>query len=201
VEAISEWLVNCIEGVGYIGIFVAMFLGNVLVPIPVELIMIPAGYLVQQGNMNLFVLLSFAIAGDVCGSLFSYYIAFHFGRFVILKYAKYLFFNQERMEKLEHFFASHGEISIITGRLTPGLRHFMAFPAGLSHMNAKRFAVYTGVGGGIWMGVLIFVGHIIGGNKALIRHYLPYLSGAAFMLVFLMILFYIMHHNKKKKLS
>ncbi len=71
-----------------------------------------------------------SISGDICGSLFSYYIAYHFGRKFLFNYGKYFFFTHDKVEMLDKFFASHGEISILTGRLVPGLRHFMAFPAG-----------------------------------------------------------------------
>lgn len=198
-EQLAEWLVNLIDIIGYPGVFIAMFLGNALVPIPVEVVMIPAGYLVQQGQLHLSLLLLFGIAGDVGGSLFGYYLAAHFGRKVILAFGKYIFLNDTKMAMLEKFFADHGEISVLTGRLTPGLRHFMAFPAGLSHMHLKKFTVYTGVGGGIWMAVLIWIGYVIGGNKALVKHYLPYITGAAVCVVVVMIVFYIMHHQRRKK--
>lgn len=197
-EQLAQWLVNLIDIVGYPGIFAAMFMGNVLVPIPVEVVMIPAGYLLEQGQMALLPVLFFAIAGDVGGSLLSYYIALYFGRKVLLNYGKYFFLNDKRMEMLDHFFAHHGEISVLTGRLTPGLRHFMAFPAGLSHMNVKKFALYTCAGGGIWMGVLICVGYFIGGNKNLVRHYLPYITGVAMGVVIVGIIVYTLRHRKKK---
>jgi membrane protein DedA with SNARE-associated domain len=195
---IAQWLVSLIHGVGYTGIFAAMFLGNALVPIPVEFIMIPAGFLAEQGKMQLGLLLACAISGDVLGSLFSYTIAYHYGRRFLYVFGKYLFFNHDKMEMLDRFFASHGEISVLTGRLVPGLRHFMAFPAGLSHMNVKRFLLYTGVGGGIWTGILIGLGWIIGGNEAMVRHYLPYVEGVMITVVVMMLIVYIRRHRRHK---
>lgn len=197
-EQLAEWLVSLIDSVGYPGVFIAMFAGNALVPIPVEVVMIPAGYLVQQKLMHWPILMAFAIAGDIGGSIFSYYIAYHFGRHVLLKYGKYFMLNDKKMGLLETFFAHHGEISTLTGRLVPGLRHFMAFPAGLSHMNAKKFVAYTGIGGGIWMGILVLVGYFIGGNKAMVKHYLPYITGAVVGGVLVMIIVYINHRRVKK---
>jgi membrane protein DedA with SNARE-associated domain len=194
-EQLAEWLVSLIDTVGYPGVFIAMFMGNALVPIPVEVVMIPAGYLVQQKIMHFPLLMMSAIAGDVGGSLFGYYIAYHFGRQVLLKYGKYLLLNDKKMGMLETFFAHHGEISTLTGRLVPGLRHFMAFPAGLSHMNVKKFAAYTGIGGGIWMGILVLLGYFIGGNKHLVKHYLPYITGAVIGAVSVMIVVYILHRR------
>ena len=96
---------------------------------------------------------------------------------MLVAFGKYLGFGQEKMEMLDRFFISHGEISTLTGRLVPGLRHFMAFPAGLSHMHVKKFIVYTGVGGGLWSGILLAVGYMIGDNKEMVSKYLPYVEG------------------------
>jgi len=197
-ETFATWLVEMVQGLGYIGLFILMFFGNAMVPVPVEVIMIPAGYLVEQGQMNLWAVMVVTIAGDVSGSLFSYTIAYHFGRRFLYAFGKYLFFSQDKLEMLDKFFASHGEISTLTGRLVPGLRHFMAFPAGLSHMNIKKFALYTGVGGGLWIVTLVLVGYLIGGNKALVKHYMPYVEGVVIVGVLVMIVLYVRHHRAKK---
>ncbi len=197
-EALALWLVKIVSEVGCPGIFIAMFLGNALVPIPVEAIMIPAGYLVQQGHMRMGILIACATFGDIGGSIFSYYIALHFGRRVLLNYGKHFFFGYDKMEMLDKFFASHGEISTLTGRLVPGLRHFMAFPAGLSHMNIKRFILYTGIGGAIWTGVLIGVGYLIGDNAKLVKHYMPYVEGVVISGVIFMIIYYTQRHRRQK---
>ncbi len=198
-EAIAEWLVHFVHSFGYGGIFVMTFFESTFVPIPAELTMVPAGYLVQQGQMNAVLVMIISVSGAITGSIANYYIAYHYGRRFLYAYGKYFFFGHDKMEKLDAFFASHGEISTLTGRLVPGLRHFISFPAGLAHMNLKKFILYTTVGGGLWMGVLVFLGYLIGGNKALVRHYTPYVTGAAIMGVAIMIVVYIKHHNGKSK--
>jgi len=197
VETFASWLVDVVQGFGYLGLFITMFFGNALVPIPVEAIMIPAGYLVEQHQMNVWLVMASAIFGDISGSLFSYYVARHFGRRFLFAYGKYLFFTHDKIEMLDKFFAGHGEISVLTGRLIPGLRHFMAFPAGLSHMNVKKFTTYTGVGGGLWMSILVLVGYVIGGNKALVKHYMPYVEAAIIGGVIMMVIWYVRRHRRK----
>jgi len=197
VEAIAEWLVNFVHGFGYMGIFIMTFFESTFVPVPAELTMVPAGYLVSQGEMNAVLVMIAAVLGTLFGSLANYYIAYHYGRRFLYAYGKYLLFPHEKMEKLDKFFASHGEISILTGRLVPGLRHFISFPAGLAHMRIKKFSLYTCVGGGIWMSVLVLLGYLIGGNKALVRHYTPYVTIAAIAIVVLATLLYIKHQRRK----
>jgi membrane protein DedA with SNARE-associated domain len=196
-EIFAEWLVDVVQWAGYIGVFVATFLESTFVPIPSEVTMIPVGVLVQSGDMNLIIVIAISVIGAVSGALFNYYIAYHYGRRFLYNYGKYLFFNHDKMEKLDKFFASHGEISTFTGRLVPGLRHIIAFPAGLAHMNLKKFCIYTGAGGGIWMTTLIMVGYIIGGNKEVMHKYATYISLGAVAGVILLIGFYIWHQRRK----
>ncbi len=197
----AEWLVHFVHMLGYPGIFIMCFLESTFMPIPSEVTMIPAGYLVQQGEMNLFIVLFCSITGTIGGAVFNYYIALHYGRRFLYAYGKYLLFDHDKMEKLDRFFASHGEISTFTGRLIPGLRHFISFPAGLAHMDFKKFCFYTGAGGAIWMTTLLAVGYFIGGNKELIRQYMPYVTTAAIASVVLMIAIYVWHKRRKHRLA
>jgi len=174
------------------------FLESTFVPIPAELTMIPAGYLVYQGHMSGCLVMIIAILGSIGGSIANYYIAYHYGRRFLFRYGKYLFFTHEKMEKLDRFFAVHGEISTFTGRLVPGLRHVISFPAGLGHMNLKKFTLYTAGGAGIWMGVLVIVGYVIGGNKEMVRHYTPYVTISAMLAVAAMVTLYVKQHRKKQ---
>lgn len=194
-----QWLVDFVHTLGYPGVFIMTFLESTFVPIPSEITMIPAGYLVQQGHMNLWLVLFASITGTIGGALANYFIAYYYGRRFLYAYGKYFFFCHDKMEKLDKFFASHGEISTFTGRLVPGLRHFISFPAGLAHMNLKKFCIYTGVGGTIWMITLLAVGYYIGGNKTQLKQYMPYVTVVAIGSVVLMITFYIWRKRRAKK--
>ena len=193
---LAQWLVDFVHEFGYLGIFVMAFLESTFVPIPSEVTMVPAGYLVHQDQMNAFLVLFSAITGAIGGSLANYYIAYHYGRRFLYAYGRYLFFNHDKMEKLDKFFASHGEISTLTGRLIPGLRHVISFPAGLAHMDVKKFCMYTGVGGGLWMLTLVLVGYVIGGNEELVKNTMPYVVGIAILGVAALVMLYIRHHRK-----
>jgi membrane protein DedA with SNARE-associated domain len=201
VEALAEWLVHFVHQFGYVGIFIMSFLESTFVPIPGEVTMIPAGYLVRQGHMDFALVLILSTVGAVAGSLANYFIAYHFGRRFFYKYGKYFFFTHDKIDKLDKFFMSHGDISTFTGRLIPGLRHFIAFPAGLAHMNLQKFCIYTGLGSGIWMATLITVGYVIGDNKELLHRYMPYITGATILCVVIGGAFYIYRKRKKKEVS
>lgn len=201
IEAFLHWLVEFVHHFGYAGIFIMSFLESTFVPIPGEVTMIPAGVLVQEGHMNFFVVVFLATAGAVAGSLFNYYLAYYLGRKFFYNYGQYFFLTHEKLDKIDRFFASHGEISTFTGRLIPGVRHFIGFPAGLAHMDLKKFCIYTFLGSAIWMTILVTVGYFIGNNKELLHKLMPYITGAVVGVVVLGILFYMWHKRKKKALK
>ncbi|HPC48353.1 MAG TPA: DedA family protein, partial [Deltaproteobacteria bacterium] len=145
------WLVNTIARFGYPGIVILMFLESTFVPVPSEIVIPPAGYLAAKDEMNLALVIVCGIVGSILGALFNYVLAVALGRPIISKYGKYVLFPPERFERVNSFFVEHGEISTFTGRLIPGLRHFISFPAGLARMNILRFVGYTAFGSAVWV--------------------------------------------------
>jgi membrane protein DedA with SNARE-associated domain len=169
---IVDFLVQTIGAWGYVGIFCLMFLESSFFPFPSEVVMIPAGYLAYKGEMSLWGALLAGTGGSLAGALFNYYLSVKLGRKLLLKYGHYIWFSEEKLTKLEAFFTRHGEISTFNGRLIPGVRQYISLPAGLARMNLLRFSIYTSLGAGIWMAILIALGYFLGGNEALIKEYL-----------------------------
>jgi membrane protein DedA with SNARE-associated domain len=177
-----------------------MFLESTFFPFPSEIIMIPAGYLAYKGEMNLYFVVLVGIFGSVGGALFNYYLAMHFGRKFLLKYGKYFFIKEETLDKLETFFSSHGELSTFNGRLIPGIRQLISLPAGLARMNLLKFSLYSGLGAGIWIVVLVALGYLLGSNEALISEYLHTATLIALLSVLFITLFYIVRHKRREKI-
>ncbi len=192
------WLVDFVHHLGYLGIFLMTFVESTFVPIPAEVTMIPAGYLVQQGKMELIPVLIAAILGTIGGAYFNYWLAKHYGRDLFIRYGKYLMMTPEKLDKLELFFYRHGAISTFTGRLIPGIRHYISFPAGLARMDLKKFVIYTALGGAIWMTVLVMLGYYIGENEELMMRYLPKAKIGMLVIILAAGGFYIWHHRRKK---
>lgn len=159
---IIDFIVQSVGNLGYLGVFLMMFLESSFFPFPSEVVMIPAGFLAYKGDMNIYVAILMGILGSIAGSLFNYYLAFRFGRDFIIKYGKYFFFNENSMQKMEMFFKKHGEISTFLGRLIPVVRQYISLPAGLSKMNLVKFCIYTGIGAGIWVAILACFGYYVG---------------------------------------
>lgn len=183
---IVKFIVETVGSLGYVGIFIMMFLESTVFPIPSEVVMIPAGYLAHKGEMNIYIVIILGALGSLCGALFNYYFALKFGRTFLMKYGKYFFVSHETIEKTEVFFKDHGHISTFSGRLIPGLRHYISLPAGLARMNLFVFCLYTTLGATIWVIILTILGYYIGDNEELVKEYLRYLIIG--LLVFLILL-------------
>ena len=169
---IIDWIVLTVSGLGYPGIIIMMFLESSFIPFPSEVVMIPAGYLAYKGEMNLVLTILAGTFGSLMGALLNYYLAIKLGRPFLLRYGKYVMFNEAGLKKMEDFFARHGHVSTFTGRLIPVVRQYISLPAGLARMNLMVFSFYTSLGAGIWVAILALLGYYIGGNELLIKAYL-----------------------------
>ncbi len=188
---IVGFIVDTVGSLGYIGIFVMMFLESSFFPFPSEVVMVPAGYLAAQNEMNIFIAIFAGILGSLAGAVFNYFLAVKFGRAFLSKYGKYVLVKEETLEKMEDFFAKHGHISTFSGRLIPAVRQYISLPAGLARMDIWKFSLYTSLGAGIWVLILTLLGYFIGQNEALLKEYLQVIIISILVSLAILILFYI----------
>ena len=185
-----DWVLVTVNAWGYPGIFILMALESTVLPIPSELVVIPAGYLAYQGDMNAGLIFLASTLGSLTGAFVNYAFALWMGRPFLERYGRYFFVRPSLLHKTDAFFARHGAISTFTGRLVPGIRHLISLPAGLTRMSPLTFSLYTCLGAGIWSAVLIGLGWFIGGNEALIQENLHVVTGVALVFVALTIAVY-----------
>jgi len=200
IHEIANTIVDSIGSIGYMGIFLLMFLESSFFPFPSEVVMIPAGYLAFKGEMYIYLAILAGILGSVAGAVFNYYLALKFGRAFLLKYGRYFFLKEESLDKLELFFSKHGEISTFNGRLIPGIRQYISLPAGLSRMNLWKFSLYTALGAGIWVIVLVGLGYFLGSNEEMISEYLRTATLIAVISVAFITLFYIVRARRRREI-
>jgi membrane protein DedA with SNARE-associated domain len=110
-----NWLLTTIGTMGYPGIFILMAMESSIIPVPSELVMPPAGYLAQQGEMNIWVAILMGTVGSLVGAYANYFTAHYLGRPLVLKYGKYVWITEEKFTRVEKFFLKHGEISTLVG--------------------------------------------------------------------------------------
>lgn len=195
-----NWLVDTIGTMGYPGIIFLMFIESTFIPLPSELVIPPAGYLISQNRMSWVGVIASGTIGSVLGALFNYAIAVYLGRPFILKYGKYFGVTEKHFRKGEEFFFKHGTISTFIGRLILGVRHYISFPAGLARMDLKKFCFYTAFGAGVWTLILAYIGFFVGNNKeqimAVSRQWSLYVIIGC---VLLMVIYILWHRRKKEK--
>lgn len=163
-----HWLLETIGSMGYPGIFLLMAMESSIIPIPSELVMPPAGYLIHQGGMHWLPTIFSGAFGSLAGAYANYYAAHYLGRPLILKYGRYVLIPPDKFQRVEAFFLQHGEISTFIGRLLPVVRHLISIPAGVAGMNHLRFSLYTLLGASLWCSILTWIGYAIGQNQELV---------------------------------
>lgn len=195
-EQAVQWLVDVIHALGYWGVFIMAALESTFLPLPSELTLIPAGHLIHTGAWNGPIVFFLAVAGTLVGSLANYFIARTCGRYILVRYGKFFFMNEEKLAHMDAFFAKHGPTSIFLGRLVFGVRHFISFPAGLARMDLVKFSVYTAAGGAIWTLVLLGLGYAISDNKDQVMRLLPLIKVGFLIGVGLIALAYWKRHKR-----
>lgn len=198
-HTLIDWLLTTIGAMGYPGIFLLMAMESSVIPVPSELVMPPAGYLAQQGEMNMLAAILCGTMGSLVGAYVNYFAAHYLGRPLILKYGKYVWITEEKFAHVETFFHKHGEISTFIGRLLPVVRHLISLPAGLAGMNHWKFSLYTLLGAGIWVTVLTWIGYFIGKEQALIMKYSHQAVIGVVVFSAVLIAVYVWRHKRKSR--
>ncbi|MFN8518907.1 MAG: DedA family protein [Chloroflexota bacterium] len=178
--------------VGYVGVMVAMAIESAMIPLPSELILPYAGFLVSdptqlepltQQPWSFWVVVVVATIGNTIGSLVAYAIGAWGGRPFLERYGRYLLIREHEIDAADRFFARWGKQTVFVGRLLPVVRTFISFPAGVTRMPLAPFVVYSTAGAFLWSILLVWIGEQLGANWASIRHTLQPLDTLMLVLV------------------
>ncbi len=193
-EALGSWIISVEGSMGLAGIVLLMGIESACIPLPSEIIMPFAGYLITKGNFTLWAAGLAGAMGCVLGSLVAYYVGVFGGRPFAEKYGKYILLNPFDLETADKLFAKYGEIITFISRLVPVIRTFIALPAGIARMNVWRFTAYTFLGSLPWCLGLAWIGQKMGENWPSLREQFHQIDliVAGFLLIGLV--FWIRHH-------
>jgi membrane protein DedA with SNARE-associated domain len=169
-EKIIAWLVGVVGSGGYGGVVLLMAVQSACIPIPSEVILPLAGVALvhtlgatqMQVQMQLVLLATVASLASNLGSIPAYWVGARGGRPMVERYGRWLLLSQRDLDRVDHFFAHYGSITVLVGRMLPIVRTFIAFPAGVAKMNQVRFHIYTFVGSWPWCYALAYVGVRLG---------------------------------------
>jgi membrane protein DedA with SNARE-associated domain len=198
---IGLFCISVISSIGYFGVLILMIMESMILPIPSELVMPFAGFLISSGEMNFWIIVIFATIGSLIGSLISYYIGAYGGNRFVRRYGKYFLLNEEHLMKTEQWFSKKGELTIFIGRFVPIVRHVISIPAGIGKMSLKKFMFYTVIGAGLWNAFLTYIGFVLGNNWEEIKHYADYVSWAILGIIIIVGAYFLIKEIKKRKLK
>ena len=158
IAVVAAWIIGVISTMGYGGIVLLMAIESACIPLPSEIIMPFAGFLVFKGEMTLWGVALAGAIGCVVGSIPAYYLGMFGGRPMVEKYGKWVLISHHDLHLADRWFAKYGDIIIFIGRLLPAVRTFIAFPAGVARMAMGKFVIYTFLGSLIWCYLLAYAG-------------------------------------------
>jgi len=162
---------SIIGATGYAGIAILMGIESACIPLPSELIMPFAGYLVFEGSMNLFWVATAGAIGCNLGSLVAYEVGHYGGRPLVERYGRWILMGRRELDWADRFFARWGHAAVFVARLLPVIRTFIALPAGIARMPRAKFHIYTFLGSWPWCFVLAYAGLKLGANWRSIGKY------------------------------
>ena len=178
-QIVIPFLASLYGAVGYLGVMVAMAIESAMIPLPSELILPFAGFLVSDpaaiepltnGRWDFWVVVVVATVGNTLGSLVGYAIGAWGGRPFLLRWGRYLLIRPHEIELADHFFQKYGPATAFFSRLLPVVRTFISFPAGVARMPIRTFIVYSSAGAFLWSILLVFAGQQLGASWVNIRH-------------------------------
>lgn len=199
VEKIVEYIVLGMSVGGYFGLFILMALESMIAPVPSEIVMPFAGYLVLQGRFDFWAAVLVSGLGSIFGSLLSYYMGSFLGRPFILKFGKYFLLEEEHLDWTEKWFKRQGSRTIFISRFVPVVRHLISIPAGIAKMPLRKFLLYTFAGAALWNLALLYAGLRLGEHWDKIHEYSRELDIIFVIAVALFLAYFVLKHHHKRK--
>ena len=199
-EYFSQIFLSFIASWGYVAVAVLMAAENACIPIPSELILGFAGYLVFAGHLTFSGALLAGMVGGLLGSIFAYEVGAHGGRPFVDQYGKYFFIKKSHVDTAQDWFDRYGLKAVFFSRMLPVIRTFISLPAGFARVDPKRFFTYTIAGSLPWTAAILYAGMMLGENWTDLMEYgheasLIFVICSAIAIVY----FYLKWKKKKKR--
>jgi membrane protein DedA with SNARE-associated domain len=192
--ALFVFIKSLIAATGYSGITILMAIESACIPLPSELIMPFAGYLVFEGTMRLLWVATAGAIGCNLGSLVAYEIGCYGGRPLVERYGRWILMGRRELDWADRFFGRWGYLAVFVARLLPVVRTFIALPAGIARMPRLRFHIYTFLGSWPWCFALAWLGMKLGENWRVLGKYLHKLDVVILVLLVVGIVWFVRSH-------
>lgn len=170
-ESLIDLASSILGRLGVLGLFALSVAELLFAPIPGEVVMALAGFTARRGLMHLMEAVVAGTLGNMTGAVIQYYIGVSAAKPLILKLGRYFMIKEADLERAEEFFRKRGAVAVFTGRLIPGLRSVISFPAGMARMKAQYFVTATFAGSLPWNALFVYAGFFLGENWRMILAY------------------------------
>ena len=161
-DALMQNFLDFIDSYGYFAVAVLMAMENACIPIPSELILGFAGYLIFDERMTFTGAMTAGMIGGMAGSIFAYVVGSTGGRKFVDKYGKYFLVKKSHVDLAQRWFDKYGIRAVFFSRMLPVVRTFISLPAGFARVNFKAFLFYTFLGSLPWTALILFLGKMFG---------------------------------------
>lgn len=193
---VTNFIISAISSLGYTGVGALMAIESACVPLPSEVIMPFAGFLVAQGKFSLIGVALAGALGCVVGSVVAYAVGIWGGRAFIEKYGKYVLISHHDLALADKFFNKYGSAAIFFSRLLPVVRTFISLPAGIAKMNFSKFVIYTFLGSSPWCLALAYVGMVLGEHWNTLGVYFHKFDFVIVIIILVGVVWYVRRHLK-----
>lgn len=178
----AQWILDVLSAFGYLGLALLLVAENLFPPIPSEVVLPLAGFLVSRGDLSLLGALVAATTGSVLGAVALYSLGRWGGRRFVLRYGAWLRVDKESLDRAEGWFRNYGDALVLFARVVPVARSIVSIPAGTAKMPLVRFVVLTAVGSAIWNALLIGAGVFLGANWSVVQDWVGSYSNVVLVL-------------------
>jgi membrane protein DedA with SNARE-associated domain len=194
---IGQFVQNVIASFGLFGVGLLMGIESCGIPLPSEVILPFSGSLVSNGQLSFWPVVIASTIGCVIGSLPLYWIGKYVGRDLILKYGKYVLLTKKEVDLCDRIFQKYGWWATFFGRLLPGIRTYIALPAGVGKMPIITFIIASAVGSFLWSIPLTYVGVYLGDNWHNISPYMHKFDAVIVVVLAVIIVWFLWHRIKQ----
>lgn len=164
IELLGRFIIYLISSWGYGGVIITMAIESACIPLPSEIIMPFAGYLVSVGRFSLFTVSFWGAIGNLLGSWIAYGVGYYGGKPFLDKYGKYILMHKDDIDLADKWFSKYGQRAVFFGRLLPVIRTFISLPAGIVRMNFWKFSLFSFAGSLPFSFFLAYLGFKLGGQ-------------------------------------
>jgi membrane protein DedA with SNARE-associated domain len=182
------------RSIGYVGVVIAMAIESACIPLPSEIILPMAGWMVSRGIFTLWGATIAGVVGCVVGSVVAYVVGQHGGRRLLERYGKYVLITTHELDVADNWFKKYGEAAIFFSRMLPVVRTFISLPAGIARMPFGRFVLYTALGSLPWSFALVYAGKTLGDNWEQVRAVLSKLDYPIAAIILVLVGLYVYRH-------